>query len=194
MNARWIYAVAAATAAFLPQGLWAAASGPIATQQHAPLQSSPSGVPVLNLVGATVSFPQPRKLGQIEDIVLDPQTGQAMLAVLDADIPGVGRTTLVVPYQALQVVFNPVDHRDSVVLNVRADRLPYAPRIENDQWTLLQNPQFLAQVRNFYSAQPYMVARPLEVPSAEPAAIPNLCAPTVRQSDEFRSRNAPGPD
>ena len=102
------------------------------------------------LVGATVGNSQGQKLGQIKDVLLDPQTGQATFVVLDADIPGSGHAMLVVPYQALRVSVNPADHRQSVVLDLRAGKYACRPADPERPMAVLQDPRFLEQARNFY--------------------------------------------
>ena len=97
---------------------------------------------------------------------------------------------LVVPYQAFWVSFNPLDHRQSVLLDLRPDQLHAVPQIRDDQWEMLQNPQFLDQARNFYQVGTYTAFRPIEVPPSP--AEPARCAPAVR---ELRGRwIAAGPD
>ena len=145
-------------------------------------------------MGTTVLGPQSQKLGQIKDVLFDSQTGQATFVVLDAEAPGSGHAMLVVPYQALRVSVNPSDHRQSVVLDLRPDQMRAAPQIQNNQWQMLQNPQFLQQARDFYQIRTYYAARPIDDPSAPPPpsmpapaiqyVVPQpvpTCAPTVRE-------------
>jgi len=172
MNAHRVFVFAAATAVLLSQSQLAVATEPIAAALPTPAGGLENVTPLSSLMGTIVLYPQPQKLGQIKDILLDPQTGQATFVVLDADIPGAGHEMLVMPYQALQIRFNSADTKPSIVLNDQADRLRNAPRLENDHWELLKSPQFLEQVRNFYQIQPYTVARPIEPPSVAPAASP----------------------
>ena len=165
MNARWMVSLAAATSVLLC-GALAATAADSSNGQNQPAIQAPAGkVWVSNLIGTKVLYPHIQVLGQIKDILLDPQSGQATFAVLDAEIPGSGHAMLVVPYQALQVSFNPADNRQSVMLNVRSDRLGNAPQLQKNEWQLLQNPQFLQQVRDYYQAGTYTVARPIESPN-----------------------------
>ena len=136
------------------------------------MQGSAAIIQNSTLTGATVLDPQSRKLGQIKDVLLDAQTGQATFVVLDAEAPGSGHAMLVVPYQALRVSFNPADHRQSVVLGLRADQVRAAPQIQNNQWQMLQNPQFLQEARNFYQIRTYYAARPIDNPS--PPSVPSV--------------------
>ena len=62
----------------------------------------------------------------------------------------------------LWVSVNPVDKRVAVVLDLLPDQLRAAPQIQNDQWQMLQNPQFLERVSNFYQIRTYTAARPID--------------------------------
>ncbi len=130
------------------------------------------------LMGATILDPQSHKLGQIKDVLFNSQTGQATFVVFDAEVPGSGHAMLVVPYQALRVSFNLPDKRLSVVLNLRPDQVRAAPQIGNNQWQMLQNPQFLQQARDFYQVKTYYAARPIENPSV--ASPPSVPAPAIQ--------------
>jgi len=135
----------------------------------------------LTLVGTTVLDPQGQQIGHIKHVLLNTQTGQATFVILDAESLGPGHAILVVPYQALRISFNPSDRRQSVVLDRRPDQLRVAPQIQNDQWQLLENPQFLEQARNFYQIRTYYsAARPIENPSSPSLPTqPTMPAPCV---------------
>jgi len=127
---------------------------------------------VSNLMRATVENLQGKKVGQIKDILLDPSTGQANFVVLDAEIAGSGHAMLVVPYQALEMSTKPKANAPEILLDLRSDRMPTAPRILNTQSQALQNPQFLADARNYYLPQTYTVARPIENANVPPTYSP----------------------
>jgi hypothetical protein len=127
-----------------------------------------------------VVYPQGQDLGRIKEVLFDTQTGQATFVILNPVAPAAGHAMLVVPYQALQVSSNPPDNRLSVVLGLRPDRMAAAPQIQNDQWQMLQNPQFLEQARNFYQIKTYYAARPIDnsnAPSLPPASPPPSVVP-----------------
>lgn len=172
MNARGTVSLAAFTAVVFSGVMVAIAAGPNIGQDQSAVQGPPAGIiENLTLVGATVLNPQGEKLGQIKHVLLDAQAGQATFVVIGADASGSSRAILVVPYQALKVNFNAADNRQSVVLDRRPDQLRTAPRIQNNQWEMLRNPQFLEQARNFYQVKTYYTAaRPID--SASPPSLP----------------------
>ncbi len=189
MNARWTHSIAAFAAVFFCAAPLVAAppffcAAPVETAAPPTIsQNQPAGqariIQDSTLVGATVADPQGQKLGLIKDVVFDSQTGRATFVVLDAEIPASGHAMLVVPYRALWVTSNPLDHRQSVLLDLRPDQLHAAPQIQNNQWQMLQNPQFLEQARNFYhiEAYTYTAARPIDNASA--MSPPSLTSPSL---------------
>jgi hypothetical protein len=184
MNARSILSLAAATAVILCAALTATATTPNSGQQPSAIPAVPGLIRNAALVGTMVLYPQGQDLGQIKDVLFDSQTGQATFVILDAKA---NHAMLVVPYQALQVSLNPADNRLSIVLGLRPDRLTAAPQIQNGQWQMLQNPQFLELARSFYQVKAYYAARPIDNPSTSsppPSVMPQPCVnPAVQSSD-----------
>ncbi len=172
MNARWISSLVAGTAVLLGGALPATAAAPNTGQNQSAVQGSAGTIRYSTLMGATVLDPQGEKLGQIKDVLLDSQTGQATFVVVDAAAPGSGHAMLVAPYEAFWVSINPLDSRQSVLLDLRPDQLHAAPQIQNDQWQMLENPQFLEQARDFYKIRTYTAMRPIEAPPSLPAVPP----------------------
>ena len=123
MNTRWSYLLAACMAVLLGGAFLASAAEPNLGQSQSAVQAPAGIIRISTLMGTTVLDPQAQKLGQIKDVVIDSQTGQGSFVVLDADVPGSGHAMLVVPYRALWVSVNPVDKRQSVVLDLRPDQL-----------------------------------------------------------------------
>ncbi len=166
MNVRWTVSLVACVAMLLCGALPATAAEPAMQGSAGIIQNS-------TLIGATVLNPQGQRLGQIKDVLLDPQSGQATFVILDAEVSKSNRAMLVVPFQALRVSFNSADNRLSVALDLRPDQLRVAPQIQSNQWEKLQNPQFLEQARGFYQPRTYTAARPIDNPSA--ASAPSAC-------------------
>ena len=162
MNARWTVLLAACTAVLLCGALLATAAEPKSGQNQSAMQGSAGIIQNSTLIGTTVLNPQSQKLGRIKDVLLDFQTGQATFVILDAEVSGSGHAMLVVPCQALRVSFNSSENRQSVVLDLRPDQLRVAPQIQDNQWQMLQNPQFLEQARSFYQPRTYTAARPID--------------------------------
>ena len=164
MNVRSHVLLAACTA-LLFCGALAATAAETKTGQNQPAGQVPAGGIIQNvtLVGTTVLDPQGQKLGSIKHVMLNAETGQATFVVLEAAASGTDHGMLVVPYQALKVSFDATDRRQVVRLDRRAEQLLAAPQVRNDQWELLENPQFLQESRNFYQIRTsYTAARPID--------------------------------
>ncbi len=176
MNVRWTVSLSACAAVLLFAGVLATAAEPAIGQGQSATPGSAGIIRISTLMGTTVLNPQSQKLGGIKDVLLDSKTGQTTFVVLDAEVPASGHAMLVVPYQALQVSLT-ADNHQSVTLDLRPDQLRAAPQIQNNQWQMLQNRQFLEQARNFYQAKTYTAARPIDNPSTPGPPIPVVCPP-----------------
>jgi sporulation protein YlmC with PRC-barrel domain len=144
----------------------ASAASKNAAGNRLPEMAAPAITQVSHLMGASVSNLQGKEVGRIKDILLDPKTGSASFAIVDAEIPCAGRGMLVVPYHALRV--SAVNNGRSVVLDLRSENMHVAPSIRDNDWRVLQNPQFLQEARNFYGPVTYTVGRPIENASLPP--------------------------
>jgi sporulation protein YlmC with PRC-barrel domain len=81
-------------------------------------QGSVGTIEFSKFLGTVVVNSQGKKLGQIKDLVLDPRTGQATFAIIDAGLSSSKRAALVVPYGALRLGFQASKNRDVAVLNL----------------------------------------------------------------------------
>ena len=161
------------------------AAEPNTVQNNPAMQGPPRTIRDLTLVGSTVRDLKGQKLGEIQYVLLAPRTGQAKFVILAAEGPGSAHMTLVVPFQALGVSFNPTEKRQVVEMNIRPDQLAAAPQIQNNQWQVLQNQQFRDQVRSFYHVfKTYTVARPIVNPSVPRTASPATASPSPQKSAE----------
>jgi sporulation protein YlmC with PRC-barrel domain len=108
--------------------------------------SANSGVHVKKLIGSTVKSNKGEKLGKLEDVVIDPQTGKATFAIIgQGGILRLGEKRLPVPWQALNL-----DSQNQVTLNVDKDKLQSAPTVTSSDATDLDNPGFVVIVYKFY--------------------------------------------
>jgi len=158
------------------------AAEPNTVQNKLAMQGPPRAIQDLTLVGSTVRTLSGQRLGEIQYVLLAPWTGQAKFVILAAEEPGSAHMTLVVPFQALRVTFNPTEKRQVVEMNIQPDQLAAAPQIQNNQWQVLQTQQFRDQVRSFYHVfKTYTVARPIVNPST---ARPVTASPARQGSAE----------
>ena len=106
-------------------------------------------LPMTALIGDTVINMQDEKLGKIEDIMLDVETGRVAYAVLSfGGFLGVGDKLFAVPWQSFQI------DRDKkrFVLDVDKERLQNAPGFDKDDWPDSADQEFLTSIYDYYHA------------------------------------------
>jgi sporulation protein YlmC with PRC-barrel domain len=100
------------------------------------------------LTGDRVRNPAGEDLGKIEEIMLDVPTGRVAYAVVSfGGFLGIGDKLFAVPWRALTL--NERDHE--FVLNVDRRRLEEAPGFDRDNWPDMTDPDWGAQVDDFYT-------------------------------------------
>lgn len=104
-----------------------------------------------DLIGMTVNNNQNEKLGKVEDLAVDVESGRVVQVILSTGgFLGIGDTLTAVPPGAL--------HRDvtNKVLNLDADKekLKGAPKFEMSNWAEYSDSNHLAEVYNYYGQEP----------------------------------------
>jgi sporulation protein YlmC with PRC-barrel domain len=106
-------------------------------------------------------------LGKIEDIVIDPITGNIEYAILSfGGLLGMGDRLYPVPWSSL----NPGPSGDFVVFDADEDRLRRAPAFERDRWPDLRDPIWRRNIDDYYGGPRTVTTRPVYVerPVARP--------------------------
>jgi sporulation protein YlmC with PRC-barrel domain len=112
------------------------------------------------LIGTDVENPQGEKLGDIEDIVLDPDTGRIAYAVLSfGGFLGLGEKHFAVPWAAFTPKAGTTTAVDKFVLNVDKERLKNAPGFEKSNWPNMADRRWAEQVYGFYNVTPHWEQR-----------------------------------
>jgi len=84
-----------------------------------------------DVIGMKVQNTEGKSLGNIKDLVIDPENGDLQYAVLDfGGFAGVGDKYFAVPWEALQ--FNPADKK--IALDVSKKDLKEAPGFDKNNW------------------------------------------------------------
>jgi hyperosmotically inducible protein len=104
-----------------------------------------------DLIGMTVNNNQNEKLGKVEDLAVDVESGRVVQVILSTGgFFGIGDTLTAVPPGAL--------HRDATnkVLNLDADKekLKRAPKFEMSNWAEYSDSNHLAEVYTYYGQEP----------------------------------------
>jgi len=104
------------------------------------------------LIGYKVKNRQGEELGKIEELAIDPQTGQIAYAVLSfGGFLGLGDKLFAIPWSALEP-----RHSDEVfILEVDKEQLKNAPGFDKDKWPDMADRRWGTGVHGFYGARPY---------------------------------------
>ena len=99
------------------------------------------------IIGTKVRNPRGEDLGDVKELVLNPNTGDLSYAVVSfGGVLGLGDKLFAVPWKALRL-----DERQGVfVLDVAKDRLKHAPGFDPDRWPDMANAQWNTDVHRFY--------------------------------------------
>jgi len=102
------------------------------------------------IIGDKVVNDQGQSLGKVEDIVIDPETGSIVYAVLSfGGFLGIGDKYFAIPWGALRTQ----PGKENLVLSVDKERLKKAPGFDKNHWPDM-NPTWAGQVNEFYGVTP----------------------------------------
>ena len=136
---------------------------------------------VTDLKGKKVTNAAGENLGQIEEIVVDADTGRTLYGVLSfGGFLGMGDKLFAIPWQSLQLT----DGAREFTLNVDKDRLKNATGFAKDRWPDFANEQFATTTYEYYNQKPYW---PSENGEAQLAADRNGGTPR-RHRDRWNQR------
>jgi sporulation protein YlmC with PRC-barrel domain len=100
---------------------------PLATSKPAQQQTLVSSSA---LVGTAVKNPQGEKVGDIRELMIDPQSGRIVYAVMaSGGVLGMGKKNLAVPWETFKVGLE----KDELVVEIDKDKLQSAPTYEVSQ-------------------------------------------------------------
>jgi sporulation protein YlmC with PRC-barrel domain len=103
------------------------------------------------VVGMDVHNRQDEDLGEIEDLMLDVNSGRVAYAVLSyGGVLGVGEKLFAVPWKAL----NLNAESKQLVLNVEKEKLKGAPGFDKDKWPNMADLGWSKDVHEFYGSDP----------------------------------------
>jgi sporulation protein YlmC with PRC-barrel domain len=96
----------------------------------------PSLIAASEVKGSKVKNIQSEEIGYIEDVLLDPDTGDVRFAVLNVGgFLGIGGTKVAVPWNAFQI--SKEGNKPKYILDATKDRLEKAPKIEGSHYERL---------------------------------------------------------
>ncbi len=99
------------------------------------------------LAGDSVRNATGEDLGEIEDVMVDLDTGRIAYAVLSfGGIVGMGDKLFAIPWEALQISRD--EHK--FILDVSKDMLKKAPCFDKDNWPDTSDPEWNIRTRNYW--------------------------------------------
>ena len=92
---------------------------------------------------------QGEKLGKIEDMVVDVESGKVLYAALSfGGVLGLGDKLFAIPYEDLK--FDHGKDETFFVLNVSKDKLKAAPGFDESDWPNMADPHWAEQIDDYY--------------------------------------------
>jgi sporulation protein YlmC with PRC-barrel domain len=99
-------------------------------------------------------------IGIVDDVVINTQTGKIQCVVLGrGGFLGMGRKLVPVPWQTVASA-----SEKEITLNIDSQKLQSAPTLAKNDYSQLNNPDFMAKMDQFYSGAPTAVGAPGETP------------------------------
>jgi sporulation protein YlmC with PRC-barrel domain len=106
--------------------------------------------------GMDVRNAENKNLGDIQDVVLDQESGRIAYAVLSfGGFLGIGDKLFAVPWAALK----PAADKKAFTLDIPKERLEKAPGFDKKNWPDLANRQWGADIHSYYGVPPYWEVR-----------------------------------
>ena len=149
MRARFFFAAFSAAALLIPSAeAQEHESSSSATQQSS--QTEVQHARVSKLLGSNVHTKDGTGLGQIEDLVVNPATGQIQFALLGkGEFSGVGDRLIPVPWQAVNV-----SAEKQYTVNVDRQKLSSLPTLDEQRYSDLSSPDYIIGIYRFYQIDP----------------------------------------
>jgi hypothetical protein len=105
-----------------------------------------------------------QNMGDVEDVVLDRNSGSIAYAVVSfGGFLGMGDKLFAVPWSSLKTSAD----GKSFVLDVPKERLEKAPGFDKNNWPNMSDPQWATEIRTFYGTQPDVRPPEPKMPDAE---------------------------
>lgn len=102
------------------------------------------------ITGKNVQNLEGENIGDIKELMIDPQNGEVAYAVLSfGGFMGIGSKYFAVPIQTLRFG----DKDDSIVMDIDKKVLENAPSFDKDNWPKTANPEFMTSVYSHYGVE-----------------------------------------
>lgn len=107
-----------------------------------------------DLNGMNVWNAQNEKLGSIEDLVINAESGKVSYAILShGGVLGIGDKLFIVPLHAMKLQRNVQDNNHFLVLDIAKERLENAPSFDKNNWPDFGSREFTTRVDDYFGAR-----------------------------------------
>lgn len=104
-----------------------------------------------DVVGLDVRNAQDENLGEIHDLVVNPETGEIEYAVLSfGGFMGMGDKLFALPWGVFQPVHKADGDQKYMLLSIDKERLKTSPGFPKDNWPDMSSPDWAKSIREFY--------------------------------------------
>lgn len=108
------------------------------------------------MIGDGVRNPRGEDLGEIEEVMIDLETGCVAYAVLSfGGFLGLGDKLFAMPWKALRM-----DPEEKVfILDIEKERLKNAPGFDKENWPDMADPRWGTEIHTYYGYDPYWMEK-----------------------------------
>ncbi len=111
-----------------------------------------SPVKASSIIGTDVVNPNGDNLGDIKEVVIDPNTGKVAYAVVSfGGFLTMGEKLFAIPFSSFK--YDPAENE--YVLDISKERLEAAPGFDADSWPLMSDEKWNRDVYKYYERPPY---------------------------------------
>jgi sporulation protein YlmC with PRC-barrel domain len=105
-----------------------------------------------NVIGTDVINAKGESLGEIKEVVIDPETGRVAYAVVSfGGFLSMGEKLFAIPFSS----FRYDAENTKYMLNITKERLEKAPGFDPDSWPLMTDEKWNREVYKYYERPPY---------------------------------------
>jgi sporulation protein YlmC with PRC-barrel domain len=113
---------------------------------------SRSPVKASSVIGTDVINAKGEKLGDIKEIVIDPQTGKVVYAVVTfGGFMTLGEKLFAIPFSAFAYNVS----KNEYILDIPKERLQQAPGFDAHHWPSMADEKWNRQVHKYFDSEPY---------------------------------------
>lgn len=108
-----------------------------------------SDVRLSKLIGTNLKTASGEDLGEVKDVVLDPQSGKVGFAIVGVDEGNGVEALAPIPWKAVNI-----HSEKEYVATIDKNKLKKGPHMSSEQWDKLMQPDYVVQIYRFYGFEP----------------------------------------